>query len=207
MTFKPYNKSAPRQGSSVHGQVIAPDRGAACTDMKWEERFSYDAATGTLTWLPKPPSEKDAKRWNGRYAGNEAGHIRNMRGQKRKYICFADESQKHGCSIVAVHTIIWEMHHGKIPNNMVIDHVNGDTLNNRIENLRIATKSQNSFNAKPRKNTAGVKGVSKSGKLWVARIMINGRSINLGTHQTKGLAAVARAKAALRYHGAFARIV
>jgi hypothetical protein len=67
------------------------------------------------------------------------------------------------------HRIIYVMKHGEAPE--IIDHIDGNPLNNRIENLRPATKSQNLQNAKlNKKNTSGVKGVcwSKKNNRWIA---------------------------------------
>jgi len=62
------------------------------------------------------------------------------------------------------HRIIYLMFHGELPK--VIDHIDGNPLNNKIENLRAATYTQNMWNSKrPKNNTSGVKGIS-----WIARI-------------------------------------
>ena len=69
-----------------------------------------------------------------------------------------------------------------------VDHINNDVKNNKVENLRWATNSQNSQNAKISKdNTSGTKGVSfrKDIKKWRARITINGKVINLGSFMKK----------------------
>jgi hypothetical protein len=59
-----------------------------------------------------------------------------------------------------VHRIIYEHVHGSIPDGMVIDHINRDKQDNRIENLRLVTISTNSHNSGPRKDSkTGVKGV------------------------------------------------
>ena len=60
-----------------------------------------------------------------------------------------------------VHRVIWIMHYGDIPKNHVIDHLNHKRADNRIENLRIATQSQNELN-KP--NTKGYFHCKKTGK-------------------------------------------
>lgn len=75
------------------------------------------------------------------------------------------------------HRLIWIMFYGSIPEGMEIDHRDGDKDNNRINNLRLATRSKNKFNAqKNANNTSGVKGIhwNKRDKLWQARIMVKG---------------------------------
>ena len=73
---------------------------------------------------------------------------------------------------VLVHQIVFLMHHGYIPE--YIDHVNGIKTDNRIENLRAATCSQNGYNQKRRaSNKSGCKNVSwnKSRSKWVVRVV------------------------------------
>jgi len=89
-----------------------------------------------------------------------------------------------------------------------IDHINGDKLDNRRENLRSATRSQNKMNSgKPKNNTSGYKGVCwyKRGNKWRAQIGINGKLKHLGYFEDKEEAAKAYKKAAEKYHGEFVR--
>ena len=75
------------------------------------------------------------------------------------------------------HRLIFLYHNGYIPK--FIDHIDGNRINNRIENLRVATREQNNQNAKFRKdNTSGIKGVSwnKRTKKWIAQCSVNGVS-------------------------------
>lgn len=70
----------------------------------------------------------------------------------------------------------------------VVDHINGDKLDNRMSNLREATRQENCWNSGPRNtNTSGYKGVSfrkDSGK-WKAQINIDGKRVNLGHFDCK----------------------
>ncbi len=59
-----------------------------------------------------------------------------------------------------INRIIWQLFNGKIPDGFVVDHIDGNSLNNKIENLRIVTKEKNARNLKKRKdNKSGVTGV------------------------------------------------
>ena len=101
------------------------------------------------------------------------------------------------------------MNRGPIPECFVIDHINGNPLDNRLVNLRLATKEQNYHNqGRGMKNTSGIKGVhfDKDRNKWKAEIRFYNRVVSLGRFDTKGLAAVARVKAAIRYHGEFWRV-
>lgn len=93
------------------------------------------------------------------------------------------------------------------PKGYVTDHINGDKLDNRRENLRICTQHQNSMNTRISKNNkSGVKGVSTtpSGK-YRARIMLNGVEIGLGRYETLEEAAKARKRAERKYFGEYVR--
>lgn len=87
-----------------------------------------------------------------------------------------------------------------------IDHVNGDKLDNRRANLRLATPAQNSFNVRARKNASGFKGVTKNTQGWIARIQYDGRQRNLGTYATPEDAAKAYDRAAAVLFGEFAKL-
>ena len=75
------------------------------------------------------------------------------------------------------HRIIWELHHGPIPDGMEIDHRNGQRDCNYIWNLRLADRNENTHNRKQMSNnTSGVKGVSwcKVKKVWRTQVMVKG---------------------------------
>jgi hypothetical protein len=88
----------------------------------------------------------------------------------------------------------------------VIDHIDGDGLNNRITNLRAASFAENARNAMRRKpNAAGRKGVKPlpSGR-FEARIMKDGKRYYLGVHDTADIAHAVYCEAARQHHGSFA---
>lgn len=91
--------------------------------------------------------------------------------------------------------------------NIEVDHKNHDTLDNRKENLRPCTRSQNRANQLIRiDNTSGAKGVSwkKDVKKWEAYIDFNGKRKRLGYFTNKKEAIMAYNKAAITYYGEFA---
>lgn len=87
-----------------------------------------------------------------------------------------------------------------------VDHINGDTLDNRRENLRLASRSQNQMNRKRSKNNkTGYKGVSQRGKTFHAQITANGKKLHLGQHATAEIAFAVYCEAVKKYHGEFGR--
>jgi hypothetical protein len=105
------------------------------------------------------------------------------------------------------HRVAWALFHGRWPEG-VIDHINGNTFDNRLTNLRDITQQQNTFNSGPSKNNkCGTKGVylRKDTSKWQAEITLNRKKISLGSHATKELAAAAYAKAATELFGGFRR--
>jgi len=106
------------------------------------------------------------------------------------------------------HRLIWLYVYGE-PVPPLIDHIDGNPHNNRINNLRAATKSQNMVNSGIQKNnTSGFRGVQKAPNQrtgFAAYIRADGRYIHLGTFATIEDAAQARRDAANKLHGEYAR--
>jgi hypothetical protein len=91
----------------------------------------------------------------------------------------------------------------------IVDHINGNKLDNRKENLRIANRSQNATNSKHRKNESGYRGVCKDKRrgLWKSEIRVgDGKRKFLGYYEDKIEAAKAYNGAAIMYHGEFAKL-
>ena len=121
--------------------------------------FSYDPETGVV-------SHKVNKRGRGRKAGEPAGT--NTRG----YIQVG-----HNNEVFMAHRIAWALHHGEDPFPYDIDHEDLNKSNNKITNLRKATRLQNCYNWE-------VKGWYKRGNRYQARIKIDGKLKCLGTFDT-----------------------
>lgn len=94
-----------------------------------------------------------------------------------------------------------------VPAEMVVDHVNGDTLDNRRLNLRPATRAQNARNARtPSHSRSGIKGACLFAGRWRARIRLNGKQVCLGRFDTAEEAHAAYSAAAKQHFGEFARV-
>lgn len=106
-----------------------------------------------------------------------------------------------------IHRLIFLYHNGYMPE--FIDHIDQNKSNNRIENLRPATKSQNMANrGSQNNNTSGYKGVCwhKRDRKWKAQIKINRKTINIGKYNDPIEAQEAYKKAALTHFKEFANI-
>ena len=105
-----------------------------------------------------------------------------------------------------VHRAIFLMHHGYLPAH--IDHIDGNPLNNRVENLRPATRSQNLCNAKLFVNSkSGVKGVSwhAVSKKWNVQIRLKNKFVYRKFFNDLELAELVAIEARDKYHKEFAR--
>ncbi len=104
------------------------------------------------------------------------------------------------------HRVAWQHCVGLIPKGMVIDHINRDKSDNRIDNLRVCTNSQNASNRAEvmTTNTSGFRGVSAQAGKWLAYITHNRKRIYLGYHRTPEDAAAAHMEARKRIFGDFA---
>jgi len=108
--------------------------------------------------------------------------------------------------IYAIHRIIFMMFHGYMPKE--IDHIDGNPLNNAIENLREATRSEQLCNTKLRKDcTSGIKGVMwhKLMNKWLVRVYKNNKLVYKNYFDDVELAELVAVEARNKYHGVFAR--
>jgi hypothetical protein len=103
------------------------------------------------------------------------------------------------------HRIIFVMHFGWEPET--VDHIDGNPSNNKIENLRAATRSQNQHNRRQNKNcSSGIKGVSLvSNGLWCARLNVKRQTVFKQFFDDFELAQFAIEEARCKYHGNFAK--
>lgn len=110
-----------------------------------------------------------------------------------------DDSGKR--SPIQMHRVITDAPAGRI-----VDHRDGDGLNNRRANLRVATQKENTWNTGPRRNSSsGVKGVHwcKRDRRWIAQIMKDGVAYRLGSFVDLEPARLAYIAAAKELHGEF----
>lgn len=165
--------------------------------------FEYEQQSGVLRWKSRPDSMFErscaARSWNSRFAGKPAGSVlRKPRGTPYVQVGIGKRTLK-------AHRIIWALIHGDISDSLVIDHVNGNGLDNRISNLRLVTPQENSKNGSlQRRNSSGVAGVywNSHEQKWHARIQVDGVRKSIGQYDSIEDARDARKahQAAQNYH-------
>lgn len=155
--------------------------------------LSYDSETGDFVWLEKVGNSE----WNNRWAGRSAlSHINRM-GYKTGSIASKQ---------VKAHRVAWAFVNGAWPNGE-IDHINGIRSDNRIDNLREATKAQNAMNRSQTGGRSRYKGVYPSGYgAWCAQIQKGGKRVYLGTFETEQEAASVYDAAAGEAFGSYAKV-
>ena len=159
-----------------------------------KEFLDYNPDTGIIIW--KKTTNQRIK------VGQEAGSL-NVRTKNLVYrlIKFNHGSYK-------AHRLAYYMYHGIDPRNNDIDHEDRNGLNNKINNLRLATRSDNCKNrSMAENNTSGVTGVSwaKKRRRWEARLKMNGKQKYLGYFVNKEDAIQARKEGEKKYFGKFRR--
>lgn len=114
----------------------------------WNSRFAYNPESKTgLVWNV---NTKKCKKGFG--AGSI--HFDEKKNTKYATVCFNNTNW-------FAHRVIWIMHNGYLDSEYVIDHIDGNSLNNNLENLRVVEQKLNNRNASHRKdNTSGIVGVS-----------------------------------------------
>jgi len=152
------------------------------------KHLNYDSKTGIFTWKVKTKTSD---------VGDIAGNA-NWRGYVSIWI--------NGTSYYA-HRLAWALRYKSWP-ICDIDHINENKSDNRICNLREASRSENMFNrGRNKNNTSGIKGVvfCKSTNKWRAQIMVDRKSVNIGRFHTKEEAASAYIMKAREIRGEFAK--
>jgi hypothetical protein len=130
----------------------------------------------------------------GRKVGDAAGCI-NGTGYRRIGL---------GGRYYTEHALVFLMFHGYVPKE--IDHINGNRADNRIENLRSVTRSQNQYNKRQQRNASGYRGVTwhkKTGK-WLVRVGLNNKNKSLGYYDDLELAALVAEEGRSLHYGQFA---
>lgn len=145
------------------------------TQKRLKELFDYDPKVGTFTVRPR-----------------SVGH------KKRGYIYVAVDGRSY-----VMHRLVWILEYGAIEPGHVIDHINGQKDDNRLDNLRSVTQAENTKNMPLYcRNRYGVPGIYlyERYRRWNASIHVKGRRISLGYFDTFEEAVAAR-KAAEVAHG------
>ena len=140
------------------------------------ELFSYDPETGVVTVQKTTPNRK---------AGTTAGAL-----QKSGYLAVSVDNKAY-----MLHRIIWLLHYNEDPSDNVIDHIDHDRTNNRIDNLRLVSNQQNLFNRKSAKGFT-----RKPGGKFMAQIMLDGKGYCLGRYTCPLMARLAYEDAKSELH-------
>jgi hypothetical protein len=161
--------------------------------MEW---LHYDPTSGLFTWMKEPSIIAGRDKWHIAGTTRESGYV---------LISLGEYGQ------VFAHRLAWVYVHGEIPPGMEVDHKDRNPNNNAIDNLRLATSSQQKQNRGVQSNNrSGLKGAYyhaiHKGKKWRSQIKVGKRLIFLGYFDTAEEAHAAYCAAAKEHHGEFARV-
>jgi hypothetical protein len=162
------------------------------TKAEMDEIFNIDLVTGLITWKKTTHLTR---------IGKEVGWAHQSKGLGSGYTFYRSVEIKNRA--YPIHRLILFYSSGDWIDR--IDHIDGNGLNNRLDNLRPCTRSENAANMKkPCTNTSGVKGVSWCGGKWKAQICLNQKVLCIGSFDLLEDAALAYAIKAKELFGEFA---
>jgi len=161
-----------------------------------EELFDYNSLTGFVTNKYRPRKYFNTKNsystFNSHQVGKRSG---SEKDRFRRITLFGKPYPEH--------RLIWALYYKEWPpKEMVIDHINGDPFDNKIDNLRLVTHRENSMNRRLScNNKSGVIGVHyyASREQWQAQITVKGKKINLGRFDNFDDAVKSRKDAEIKY--------
>ena len=197
MTTSKYSRSEEKGESRSSRGVLLPAAGSSrrpqsgtilmLTQYRLKELLHYDSDTGIFIWLA--PTNRSMS------VGTVAGTVR-----QDGYVRISVDGRRH-----FAHRLAWLYVHGEFPSHC-IDHIDRVRANNRISNIRLATRAENQKNRNIQtNNTSGYKGVcwhKKAGK-WIVFATLNGKQKYIGLFDAAEMASEAYQAFASQNHGEF----
>jgi hypothetical protein len=175
------------KGAQIFNNSVSPKR--------IREVLDYDPETGTLRWKSRPTARPS---WNARFTGKVAGHKDKATG----YIAVRIDGK-----LLLAHRVAWAHMYGEWPEDE-IDHRNRSGSDNRLINIRPATRNDNLGNRQvPYNSKSGVKGVSWNAQKqkWVVRIIREGKRYYFGSHASLEAAKDASNEGMRQIYGEYGR--
>jgi hypothetical protein len=156
----------------------------------YAEFWDVDLENGIVTW-------KKAR--GGTKVGEPVGALLKSKNTTYRLVCITLDGKT---KLYKLHRILVALREGREISDLYVDHIDGNGLNNRSDNLRLATQQENQKNRKLNSNNlSGYSGVywNKAKQKWRACIKVDGKEIHLGYFDKLEDAVAARQQAEIKY--------